>query len=78
MKKRIDMKAPLEGLRQRTLSNLQEIHSTLPDRPVPTSTMAELLDVKPDTLRRALCINGHYLGLTPIKMTNGRLLWRLQ
>ncbi|PLX76377.1 MAG: hypothetical protein C0607_04765 [Azoarcus sp.] len=31
--------------------------------------------VQPQTLRAALCRDGHYLGLVPRKLPNGRLLW---
>lgn len=40
-----------------------------------TTELADLLRVKPDTIRRSLCVKGHYLGLTPKKGPNGRLLW---
>ncbi|MDY0222536.1 MAG: hypothetical protein RBR67_15500 [Desulfobacterium sp.] len=40
-----------------------------------TNKLAEKLGVKPDTLRRALCVNGHYLGIRPVKLPNRRLLW---
>jgi predicted DNA-binding transcriptional regulator AlpA len=40
-----------------------------------TNKLAEKLGVKPDTLRRALCTNGHYLGIKPVKLPNRRLLW---
>jgi predicted site-specific integrase-resolvase len=40
-----------------------------------TEELAELLGVKPSTLRRGLCVNGHYLKIKPVKLSNGRLLW---
>ena len=40
-----------------------------------TTEAADRLRVRPQTLRRALCLNGHYLGLRPTKLPNGRLLW---
>jgi len=40
-----------------------------------TEVLAEHLGIKPQTIRAALCRNGHYLGLRPIKMPNRRLLW---
>ena len=36
---------------------------------------AAVLRVKPQTLRRALCLQGHYFGMRPVKLPNGRLLW---
>lgn len=40
-----------------------------------TAEFAELLGVKPETPRSSLCKKGHYLGIVPKKMPNGRLLW---
>ena len=40
-----------------------------------TSKLAERFGVKPETVRRGLCMDGHYLGLKPTKLPNGRLLW---
>ncbi len=41
-----------------------------------TNQFAESLGVKPQTVRRGFCVNGHYMGITPRKMPfNGRLLW---
>lgn len=44
-------------------------------RKLDTTEAADRLRVRPQTLRRALCLNGHYLGLRPTKLPNGRLLW---
>ncbi|NML24587.1 DNA-binding protein [Zoogloea sp. G-4-1-14] len=33
------------------------------------------LNIKPASIRRAHCVKGEYLGLTPRKLPNGRLLW---
>ncbi|MDT8380535.1 MAG: hypothetical protein RQ739_16765, partial [Desulfotignum sp.] len=35
----------------------------------------ELFHVEPATTRRGLCVNGHYMGIKPLKLPNGRLLW---
>jgi hypothetical protein len=48
---------------------------TPPQKYDPTSKFAATLGVKPDTVRRSLCVNGHFLGIKPLKMPNGRLLW---
>jgi hypothetical protein len=40
-----------------------------------TTEVANLLRVQGNTVRRGLCVNGHYLGLNPVKGPNGRLLW---
>lgn len=42
---------------------------------VNTLCFAESIGVKPTTVHRNLCVNGHYLGVKPIKLPNGRLLW---
>ena len=44
-------------------------------RKLDTAEAAAVLRVKPQTLRRALCLKGHYMGLRPSKLPNGRLLW---
>lgn len=44
-------------------------------RKVDTAEAASRLRIKPQTLRRALCLQGHYYGLKPVKLPNGRLLW---
>jgi len=41
-------------------------------------TTAEAADVaryKPQTLRRDLCLLGHFKGIRPFKLAGGRLLW---
>lgn len=40
-----------------------------------TEVFSQRFQVKPDTVRRGLCINGHYLGVRPLKLPTGRLLW---
>lgn len=40
-----------------------------------TSEVAERLRVRAETIRRALCVQGHYMGARPVKLSNGRLLW---
>ena len=40
-----------------------------------TEVVAEHLNIKPQTIRAALCRDGHYLGLRPVKLPNRRLLW---
>lgn len=44
-------------------------------RKLDTAEAAAVLRVKPQTLRRALCLQGHYFGMRPVKLPNGRLLW---
>jgi hypothetical protein len=40
-----------------------------------TEEAAARLKIKPQTLRAALCRDGHYLGARPIKSANRFLLW---
>jgi hypothetical protein len=44
-------------------------------QPLDTEGLAEILHIKPGSIRSALCRDGHYLGLVPIKLPNRRLLW---
>jgi len=61
-------------LRQETLLALQQFFP-VGSPPVSTERLAEALCIKSQTLRRGYCVNGHYLGLIPIKLGNRRLLW---
>ena len=36
---------------------------------------AATVRVEAQTIRRSYCVNGHYLGIKPFKLPNGRLLW---
>lgn len=40
-----------------------------------TKELADLTRVESQTIRRSYCVNGHYMGLRPWKLPNGRLLW---
>jgi hypothetical protein len=40
-----------------------------------TEEFSKRFQVKPDTVRRGLCTRGHYLGVKPVKLPTGRLLW---
>lgn len=40
-----------------------------------TDQLAAQLQIKPQTLRAALCRDGAYFGVRPFKMPNRRLLW---
>ncbi len=33
------------------------------------------LSIKPESIRRAHCVKGEYLGIVPRKLPNGRLVW---
>lgn len=40
-----------------------------------TEELAAALRLKPQSIRASLCRYGHYMGLIPYKLPNGRLLW---
>ncbi|APR05832.1 hypothetical protein [Thauera chlorobenzoica] len=40
-----------------------------------TQEVADALRIRRQTVAKALCLNGHYLGMKPVKLPNGRLLW---
>ena len=40
-----------------------------------TEALAESLGLQAQSLRAAYCRNGHYYGIKPTKLPNGRLLW---
>lgn len=40
-----------------------------------TRELADLYRVRPQTILRSLCLNGHYLSIKPIKLPNHRNLW---
>lgn len=42
---------------------------------ITTDQLANLLHLKPQSLRAALSREGHYFGLRPRKLPNGRLIW---
>lgn len=53
----------------------EEKKMTLFERDSSTAEFAARLGVKAATLRRAVCVNGHYFGARPEKRHNGRLNW---
>ncbi|QZA78186.1 hypothetical protein K4H28_01810 [Deefgea tanakiae] len=40
-----------------------------------TNEYAGVLGNKPQTILKGYCLHGHYLGVRPLKLPNGRLLW---
>ncbi|NYT61452.1 hypothetical protein H0A66_03820 [Alcaligenaceae bacterium] len=40
-----------------------------------TNQLAAQFMVKPESVRSAYCRDGHYQGLRPIRLPNGRLAW---
>ena len=64
-------------LRARTLEDLRRIAPDHLGQPLSTEQLAGLFGVQAATVRRAHCMNGHYLGLRPTKLNNGRLRWTI-
>ena len=46
-----------------------------PGAKVVTNDAAAMLGYKPQSMRAGLCRNGNVLGLVPVKLPNGKLLW---
>lgn len=46
-----------------------------PQYELSTAEFAKLHQVKPETPRTQFCRAGHYLGVKPKKLANGRLVW---
>jgi len=44
---------------------------------ITTDEFAKRLGVQPTTVRRSHSLNGHYLGIKPIKLPNRLLMWEL-
>lgn len=51
------------------------MHSPQQPRKYRTEEAAEILRYRAQSLRRELCIRGHFHGLVPTKLPGGRLLW---
>jgi hypothetical protein len=49
--------------------------SSRPGAKITTEELASMLRIAPQTARASLCRKGHYLGLRPVKLSNGKLLW---
>ena len=52
-----------------------QIADRLADRTLSTAQAAAALHIKPQTLRVALCRDGHYFGIRPVKLPNRMLAW---
>lgn len=46
-----------------------------PRQKLTTVELAKLTKSQPKSIRVSLCKRGHFLGLRPVKLPNGRLLW---
>lgn len=67
-----------EQLRTETLELLKKIVPRRSVNAITTNHLAMALGVQPGTIRRGLCVDGHYLGLKPLKGANGRLSWLIE
>ena len=45
------------------------------EKRISTESLANIFGVKSQTIRRSLCLKGHYYTLTPVRMPNRRLMW---
>lgn len=50
-------------------------YKSRPHKLIPTSLFAAKFGVKSTSVQRSHCVNGHYLGIVPVKLPNGRLMW---
>jgi len=66
-----------QQLRQKTITNLKNLYPSGLPTTCSTEKLADILGVRPQTVRRGFCLSGHYLGLIPVKLGNRRLLWPL-
>ena len=57
------------------MASITQTASARPAEKITTEEMAAQLRIVPQTARAGLCRNGHYLGLRPVKLPNGKLLW---
>lgn len=45
---------------------------------IDTRSLAKMLGgIKPHTIHKSHCLRGHYNGLVPKKLQNGRLIWNV-
>lgn len=56
-----------------------QLSSTFQDllhrKKITTAELADFLRISPKSAISSLCRKGHYLGMRPCKLANGRLLW---
>lgn len=54
---------------------VEKFQPTTTKRHITTREFAAFFRVEAATVRRSHCLNGHYMGVRPIKLPNNRLLW---
>jgi len=58
-----------------TIPTVWRNDAPLASRTYSTERAARELHVQPQTLRAALCRDGHYFGIRPVKLPNRMLAW---
>lgn len=58
-----------------TIPTSRRSDAPLAARTLSTEQAAAALHVRPQTLRSAICRDGHYCGLRPVKLPNRMLAW---
>ena len=56
-------------------SKTDSVLSVLPGKYLSTSELASSFGAEPQTPRASLCKHGHWMGMVPVKLPNGRLRW---
>lgn len=67
----------IEMIRAKTIQSLNALLAQNGPRVFSTEELAALCKVRPATIRRAFCVQGHFNGLVPTKMHNRRLIWHV-
>ena len=52
-----------------------QVADRLAARTISTEQAAAALHIRPQTLRAAICRDGHYFGIRPLKLPNRMLAW---
>jgi hypothetical protein len=53
----------------------QTAPSIRPDAKITTKALTVKFGAQPQTARASYCRHGHWMGLVPLKLPNGKLLW---
>ena len=64
----------LNNTREHTVKVIRQIDPDAPAK-LTTEELSRILRIQAGSVRRALCIHGHYCGIVPIRLPNGRLIW---
>jgi hypothetical protein len=54
---------------------VQQSAAVQSSRPITTEELADLISIRPQSIRKRYCQTGAYFALRPVKLPNGRLLW---